>query len=856
MKNLLALLAVLVSAISLHAQVVQVVVSGSVRDAETGEALAGASVYTKDYRYGQITDNAGFFELKAVKDETLNLHVSYVGYKTQTIKVKADRKRTVTIKLEHDNQLRDVTIYAPSEIGIRSSQMSANELSIRQIKSIPATLGEVDILKALQTLPGVQSGSDGTAGIYVRGGNYDQNQITIDGFPVYNPEHLKGFVSVFSPEMVSGVTIYKGGFPARYGSRLSSVVDVELKDGDFDRYHGSLTAGMMSSALHVEGPIWKGHTSFSVSGRASYLNAIVIPVMKHIIDNQDVLNPYLKLNYYDITARLAHRFSKRDRLTASFYIGNDKDDVTPSSWHTQTNEYFPEKELTKYFKSETENNSSSNWGNIVGGLTWIHTFSDKLQMRASAGYSQYRYNLSQSEKVDKSWLSKKDNKKDISLNQTLSKDSYAKYHSRIGDFTAKIDFTHKAAARNTLRYGVGATWQHFAPTVDVYDHSLVTTYPIIDDYSIKETLRDETIGSTTNSTTISVYAEDDWDISHWLKANIGLRYVLYSLSDHTAHSLEPRASVRFLPTDQLALKLSYARMSQGFHMLTSGNIVMPSDIWVPVTKRLPLMHSDQVAAGAGYEFVKGLTLEVEGYYKWMHNLAEYRDGASFLTTTGDWQNMAVTGRGRAYGAEVLLKKETGKTTGWLSYTWAKALRTFDRPMQELNGGREFPAANDRRHNLNIIIAHRFDKHWTVSASWTFRSGRRGNVATTVVSGGRIDEYDPVGDNFSSEEGIPPHDMVTYDPGNGTSFYRYSRFYTYRGRNSFRIPDEHHLDLRVVYTLRHRRAESALGLSLYNIYNHQNITDVYVSYDNVTAKPFLKGVCKLPFLPSVDYTIKF
>lgn len=484
MKKILSFLITLAFAISLHAQVAQVVVSGSVRDAETGEALAGASVYTKDYRYGQITDNAGFFELKAVKDESLNLYVSYVGYKTQTIKVKADRKRTVTIKLEHDNQLHDVTIYAPSEIGIRSSQMSANELSIRQIKSIPATLGEVDILKALQTLPGVQSGSDGTAGIYVRGGNYDQNQITIDGFPVYNPEHLKGFVSVFSPEMVSGVTIYKGGFPARYGSRLSSVVDVELKDGDFDRYHGSLTAGMMSSALHVEGPIWKGHTSFSVSGRASYLNAIVIPVMKHIIDNQNVLNPYLNLSYYDVTARLAHRFSKRDRLTASFYIGNDKDDVTPSSWHMQTNEYFPEEELTKYFKSETENNSSSNWGNIVGGLTWIHTFSDKLQMRASAGYSQYRYNLSQSEKVDKAWLSKNDNKKDISLNQTLSKDSYAKYHSRIGDFTAKIDFTHKAAARNTLRYGAGATWQHFAPTVDVYDHSIVTTYPIIDDYSI------------------------------------------------------------------------------------------------------------------------------------------------------------------------------------------------------------------------------------------------------------------------------------------------------------------------------------------------------------------------------------
>ena len=857
MRKILLALCLLLSLIVAQAQTMAVAVGGFVKDSESGAALPGASVYSADNRYGQTTDIAGYFELRATKGETINLKVSYVGYKTESIKITADCDKHIDILLNHDNQLSDVTIYAPSDFGIRSSLMSANELSINQIKTIPATLGEIDILKALQTLPGVQSGSDGTAGIYVRGGNYDQNLISIDGFTVFNPEHLKGFVSVFSPEMVSDVAIYKGGFPARYGSRLSSVVDVSLKDGDFQRYHGSLTAGVMSSALHAEGPIWKGHTSLSDSARMSYLNAIVIPVMKRVIDNQQVLNPYLNLGYYDVTARLAHRFSARDRLTATFFLGSDNDDVTPSNYSIGTQRYYEDLEKTTYYNIDVDNTTASRWGNIVGGLTWIHTFSHRLQMNASAGYSQYRYKLSQTEDSHRLWSEKSDDSKTVVTTQSLDVKSHATYHSRISNAQAKADLTLNAADSHSVRFGAGVTWQRLSPTVDVYNHSLLVYQPENDEPEVKESLKDETIGSPTDATTASAYIEDDWTVCPWLKANVGLRYSLFTSDGYTSHSLEPRASVRFMPTDRMSVKASYARMSQSLHMLTSGNLVMPSDIWVPATKELPTMHSDQIAAGAGYELAKGITAEVEAYYKWMHNVAEYKDGVSFMTTPGDWRTMAASGRGRAYGVEFLLRKESGKTTGWVSYTWAKSLRTFDRPLQEINGGREFPAANDRRHNVSIVVAHRFDKHWTVSASWTYRSGRRGNVATTVVSGGRIDEHDPYGDMFSSGlVSANPNGATSSAADGGTWFDRYSRFYTYRGRNSFAIPDEHHLDLRVVYTLRHRRSESALGLSLYNVYNHQNITDIYVSYDSKTARPFLKGVCKLPFMPSVDYTIKF
>ncbi len=566
--------------------------------------------------------------------------------------------------------------------------MSANALTVRQIKSVPATLGEVDVLKALQTLPGIQSGNDGTAGIYVRGGNYDQNQITLDGFNIYNAEHLKGFVSVFNPEMVGDVTVYKGGFPARYGSRLSSVVDVALKDGDFERYHGSLTAGVMSSAIHAEGPIWKGHTSFSISGRASYLNALVVPTMKRIIDNQEVLNPYINLNYYDITARLAHRFSSRDRLSATFYIGNDKDDVAPTSQTIAKQSYSKWIMTTSYYNMTSESCTNTHWGNIVGGLSWIHSFNSKIQMTASAGYSRYNYFLGQEQTGHKLWSSKSDETGETHKTRVLDASSYAKYHSTIGDLTTKVDFTHNITASQTLRYGANFQWQKFSPIVDVFNHTVTTTYGKID--VVKESLKDERIGNSSDITTVGVYAEDDWNVCHWLKANVGLRYALYAASDVTTHSLEPRASVRILPTDNIAVKLSYARMSQGSHLLTSGNLVMPSDIWVPSTAKIPVTYSDQVAAGVGYEIMKGLSVEVEGYYKWMKNLLEYKDGVSFFTTASDWQEMVTSGRGRAYGAEFMLKKETGKTTGWVSYTWSKSLRTFNTPLQEINAGKEFP----------------------------------------------------------------------------------------------------------------------------------------------------------------------
>ena len=294
-------------------------------------------------------------------------------------------------------------------------------------------------------------------------------------------------------------------------------------------------------------------------------------------------------------------------------------------------------------------------------------------------------------------------------------------------------------------------------------------------------------------------------------------------------------------------------MSQDVHQLVSGNLVMPSELWVPVTEHLPLMRSDQVAAGLAYEPWKGWSFTLEGYYKWQHNVIDYRDGVSYMTATGDWEEMITVGDGRSYGVEAMVQKRLGATTGWVSYTWSKAFRQYDRLGAELNGGKEFYALNDRRHNVSVVLSHRFNKHWEVSAMWTYQSGRRGNLATTALLTGQLDEYDPSLDMLSSSAGFY---QLGFSLGllDKTHLQRFLRKYSYYERNGYRLPASHRLDVGVTYTLRHRRCASAFNLTIYNVYNRQNVSNAYVGYDK--NEVVVKGVCVLPFMPSLSYTISF
>lgn len=592
---------------------------------------------------------------------------------------------------------------------------------------------------------------------------------------------------------------------------------------------------MLSSKVQAEGPIWKGRTSFNVAARASYFGAIVQPLLKSVYDNKKAMEPYAKMNFYDVNAKLVHRFSESDRLSAVFYWGKDVSNSSPTDSETNFGSKSGE---TRTKKNETKNN----WGNLVSSLYWTHTAGDRFLMNVNASFSLYDYRLSQN--VSGYYESRKMGQ----LQRKTEEVSETRYDSKVKDASITADFRFRPVAAHDLRWGVKGSLQQLSPIIHAYSYNY--------DYTPSKVTRTETdraIGERQNLLTASVYAEDDWTVAPWLMANVGLRYSLFSVENKTYGSLEPRASVRFLLTPAMALKLSYARMAQGVHLLSSSNIVMPSDIWVPVTEKIPLMRSNQYAGGVNYEIMKGLEVSVEGYYKTMDNVLEYNNGASWLNCTGDWQSLVSLGKGRSYGVELMAQRSVGNTTGWVSYTWVKSLRTFDRPGQELNGGREFLAGNDKRHNFNIVVVQRLGQHWKLSASWTYQSGRRGILANTSMYGGVLQEWDP---SFRPESSTLKEQEYMQNRDDAAHWAEMpGMFTTYRERNNYKLPDVHHLDVGITYSVNHRRfGASEVNLSFYNLYNQQNINSVYIGTNN--KKYVLKGICMFPFMPSLTYTLKF
>ena len=592
---------------------------------------------------------------------------------------------------------------------------------------------------------------------------------------------------------------------------------------------------MLSSKVQAEGPIWKGRTSFNVAARASYFGAIVQPLLKSVYDNKKAMEPYAKMNFYDVNAKLVHRFSERDRLSAVFYWGKDVSNSSPTDSETNFGSKSGE---TRTKKNETKNN----WGNLVSSLYWTHTAGDRFLMNVNASFSLYNYRLAQN--VSGYYESRKMGQ----LQRKTEEVSETRYDSKVKDASITADFRFRPVAAHDLRWGAKGSLQQLSPIIHAYSYNY--------DYTPSKVTRTETdraIGERQDLLTASIYAEDDWTVAPWLMANVGLRYSLFSVENKTYGSLEPRASVRFLLTPAMALKLSYARMAQGVHLLSSSNIVMPSDIWVPVTEKIPLMRSNQYAGGVNYEIMKGLEVSVEGYYKTMDNVLEYNNGASWLNCTGDWQSLVSLGKGRSYGVELMAQRSVGNTTGWVSYTWAKSLRTFDRPGQELNGGREFLAGNDKRHNFNIVVVQRLGQHWKLSASWTYQSGRRGILANTSMYGGVLQEWDP---SFRPESSTLKEQEYMQNRDDATHWAEMpGLFTTYRERNNYKLPDVHHLDVGITYSVNHRRfGASEVNLSFYNLYNQQNINSVYIGTND--KKYVLKGICMFPFMPSLTYTLKF
>ncbi len=654
MKKILPLL--LFSAFSFILKAQHYTISGYITDEKSGETLINASVYDFNGRKGTVSNVYGFYSLTIPAGE-VSLQYSYVGYHTQAFNFNLKKDTVIHIRFQEATDLQEITVVGHQKItGVHSTQMGAIEVPIAQIKTVPTLFGEADLVKALQLLPGVQSGSEGSTGMYVRGGGPDENLFLLDGIPVYNVNHMAGFFSVFNPDAVKNVTLYKGNFPARFGGRLSSVIDVRMNDGNDKKIHGNVSIGAISSKINVEGPIVKEKTTFNISARRTYSDILMQPVIwmgmaQNFLDDEGSLTS--GYYFYDLNAKVNHKFNNNDRLYLSLYMG---DDIIYTNFRSKYR-------YTGSGQGSTEEESTRlklgwNWGNIVSSARWSHMINNKLFMNTTAAYTRYRFDMDVGTEL-KSITSSPDSTSIVFVDMNMG------YKSGIEDYTAKSDFEYIPHPDHEIRFGADYSYHTFRPGVTVLKSKIE-----VKNNQTENTERfDQTIGDKNIfSHELGFYAEDDITINYAIKMNAGLHYSLFNVEKYTYQSLQPRVSARVLANDNLSFKAGYAAMSQHVHLLSNSYVSLPTDLWVPVTKRIKPMKSHQYSAGVFYNLKNIVDLSVEGYYKSMSNLIEYKDGATFMGSTTGWEDKVVMGDGWAYGIEFLAQKSFGKTTGWVGYT--------------------------------------------------------------------------------------------------------------------------------------------------------------------------------------------
>ena len=581
-------------------------ISGYVTDAAAEETMIGATLYDHAHGNGTVTNTYGFYSLTLPAGK-VELTASYVGYTPLTKHFALTRDTVVNMALHPHSALEEVTIVGNRlDLGVRGSQMSAVDIPIAQIKAVPAMFGETDVLKVLQLLPGVQSGTEGSAGLYVRGGSPDENLMLLDGVPVYNVNHMFGFFSAFNPDAIKNVTLYKGSFPAHYAGRLSSVVDVRMKEGDMQHYHGNVHLGAVSSKFSLEGPLWKGKTSFNISGRRTYSDLITNAALWYMTHVQGDKTDYgAGYYFYDLNVKVNHKFSDRDRLYLSHYMGDDK--IYFSFTEADTKDY------------RNDNRLSWRWGNIVSAARWNHVITPQMFLDASVSYTQYRHNIGMG-------FEEKDKINDFNYKAQID------MKSGIYDLTGKAELHYSPTPQHDMRMGMAYTHHTFSPDVMTMSEKSGK-----DDNSQK-------IGEPNiMAHETQVYVEDDMTLTDMVKLNAGLNYSTFTVNGKFYHALEPRLSSRLLITDHLSLKAGYAYMTQYVHLLSNSSISLPTDLWVPVTENILPEHSHQVAGGLYYELEGLCDLSLEGYYKHMSNLLEYREGSSFLTGNTSWESKVAMG---------------------------------------------------------------------------------------------------------------------------------------------------------------------------------------------------------------------
>ena len=796
----------------------QVTVSGFVRDKRSAESLIGASVYEAHSRVGTASNNFGFFSL-TLPPGNITIRSSYIGYTShQHILNGLGRDTVLTIELEPSASLQEVVITGQSndKQSVLSTQMGALEINQQTIRSTPVMFGEADIIKTLQLTPGVSAGTEGTAGMYVRGGNVDENLFLIDGNPVYQINHIGGIFSAFNPEAISGMDFFKSGFPSRYGGRLSSVVDVHTKEGNMKEYHGSASIGLISGNLNFEGPIIKDRTSFNIGLRRTWLDVLSAPAVAiaNKITKKDGTRLRARYAFHDLNLKVNHIFNDRSRMYLSLYNGNDvlKGGSTD----------FPDQDSDNNYNYDSD--VSLRWGNIMATAGWTYVFNNRLFGKVSGVFTRYHSRLRNTEHDVVGNEGDEDYSDSFRENET---------NTGITDFGLRTSFDYLPASAHHIRFGGDYLVHRFHPEYNrsvAYEKNEETSVEIGQEFA-NDLLWGHEAG---------VYAEDDWTLSSAVRLNAGLRFSLFNVQGKTYTGLEPRVSLRWLLDDNLSFKASYSRMNQYVHLISNSFISLPTDAWMPVTRKLKPLISDQVSAGFYYNLNKEYNFSVEGYYKTLDNLLEYRDGHTFTPSFVNWEDKLTAGEGSSYGAEFMVRKETGRTTGWVGY----GLSWSDRQFDELNQGARYPARFDNRHKLNIVVMHKISPKVELSAAWSYASGNHVTLS--------LENY------YENGTGSPTNNDNHYMDASESIDY-------YEGRNNYQLPAYHRLDLGIkIYRPKKKGRMGIWTVSIYNVYSRMNPFMIYKSDKTVPDPgssygknvPVFKTIGIMPIIPSISYTYKF
>ena len=752
-------------------------ISGRVKDKSDGEMLIGVSVYITELKVGTTTNAYGYYSIN-LPSGSYTISYSYIGYGTISKQINLKGNTTIDIELDVNQVLIDEVeiVGERKDENINKAEMSVVKIDAKTIKSIPALFGEVDVIKAIQMLPGVQASGEGMSGFNVRGGGSDQNLIILDEATVYNASHLMGFFSVFNNDAVKDVKLYKGDIPSEYGGRLSSLLDIRMKDGNMKELSGTGGIGTISSRLTIEGPIIKDKCSFMVSGRRSYADLFLLA-------SKDTNMQKTKLYFYDLNMKLNYIMDEKNRFYLSGYLGRD------------------------VFKFSKE--FGINWGNNTETFRWNHLFSSKLFSNMTFLLSNYDY----------------------SMESNTSMQGF-KWIAKMRDYSIKPDFTYYLNPENTIKFGFITTYHHFEPG---YANGT-------GDNSIFNELKMP--GS--NALESALFISNEQKVNALLTLNYGLRYsVFQSIGSSTVFNydnnhqsidstvfgkgnfyntyagFEPRLSLKYSLNEFSSVKAAYSRTRQYLHLASNSTGGMPLDIWLPSGKNIEPRIADMLAIGYFRNF-RHNTIEasVEAYYKEVQNEIDFKDHAQLLLNQKIEGELRF-GRAKSYGLEFLLRKQEGKFTGWISYTWARAFRKID----EINYGIEYPASYDKPHNISFVLNYVLSKRISLSLNWIYASGAAATFPT-----GRF-EYNNI---------IVP---------------------VYSERNTYRMPDYHRLDIGATIKLGKDKPEkkffSELNISVYNAYNRKNAW--MISFEPDENDPNTINAYKyylFPILPSVTYNFHF